>query len=251
MNDKIKELSANARAALAGVQGLAFLIVVLAVAFCDVAFIWMFHNVFPDGIFRIASYIGVFATTLSVVGLFLGKTLWFRPGAQIITAWLFAAIEGAVIIVNTVAAFSVARAGGNIDTNLQMWITYVSPATPVIAAAGWFLISWFSPERAMAHKRMEMEDKIAEEEIAFELETGRARIALQREYLKAGRAYMHEEMGAEHIQRQIKQTAANSMADVLGRMTGQYIVPRHITSIEDEISARANATNGHKAASKN
>lgn len=242
---KVGEMSANARAMLAGVQGLAFIIVVMGVVFGDVAFIWLFQNAFPDGIFRIASYIGVFATTMSVIGLFIGKSHWFRPGGQIIWAWCFAAIEGVVVIVNTIAAFSVARSSGYIDPSLQLWVTYVSPATPLIAVIGWFLISWLSPERAMTHKRMEMQDKLAAKEIEFELATGMAQLQLKHQYLQAGQSYMNEELNADHIQRQVQQTAANQMADVLGKMTGQHIVPRRVTSINELVDIRANGNNGN------
>lgn len=246
----LEDMSANARAMLSGVQGLAFVIVVMGVIFGDVAFIWMFNDVFPAGIWRIATYIGVFATTFSVIGLFIGKTHWFRPGGQIIWAWIFAGIELFVVIVNTIAAFSVARTVGHIDPNLELWITYVSPATPLIAVIGWFLITWFSPERAISHKRMEMQDKLAAEQIAVELEIGRAQIQLQRQYIKAGQAHMNEQINAPHIQKQVQQTAANQMAEVLGKMTGQYIVPSRVTDMDELVEARQNGHNGTGAPKK-
>lgn len=247
IKNRLDNVSATTKAMMAGVQGLAFVIVVMGVVFGDVAFIWLFQNAFPDGIFRIASYIGVFATTLSVIGLFIGKTHWFRPGGQIIWAWVFAGIELTVVMVNTIAAFDVARAGVLLDPALQMWVMYVSPATPLFAVIGWFLITWFSPERAMSHRRMEMQDKLAQQEIDFELATGMAQLEMKHHYLNAGQSYMQEELNAPHIQRQVEQAAANEMADVLGRMTGQHIIPRRVARIEDlvELRAQQDATNGN------
>jgi hypothetical protein len=235
MDTKVKELSANARAMASGVKGLALIIIVIVVLFSDAAYIFLFWDAFPPGILRIFSVVGAFATSLSVIGLYIGKSKWFRPGGQVIWAWFFVGIEVAVCILNVIISIQVAR--GEDLGQLSYWLL-IAPATPWIAAIGWMLIAWLDPERERVHKRMEMEDRLSDAELQYEEATRRAQITLKQRYLQAGEGYLQEELDSPEIQRQIHQAASNTMSSVLSQVTGQYITARRIVPSLDQRTPR-------------
>ena len=241
----VKTAGANALALGRGVKGLAFVIVALGVLFGDVAFIWMFWNVFPPGIFRIACVLGAFTTTLSVIGLFIGKQRWFRPGAQLVWAWVFAGIELTIAIVNTIAAFSIAR--GDAST-FAYWVTFVAPATPFIALIGWFLITWFDEDRKREHKRMEAEDALHDAELEYELAAKMAAIRIKQSHLEHGERYLKEEIDSDHMQRQIHDHSAAMLSDVLSTTTGYHFTPQRFIESGHEPVNSQNGHNGHKPA---
>jgi hypothetical protein len=235
MNTKVKELSANARAMASSVKGLALIIVVIVVLFSDAAFLFLFWNAFPPGILRLFSIVGAFATSLSVIGLYVGKSKWFRPGAQIVCAWAFAFVEILVSIANVIVSVQVARGQ---DLGLLSYWLLVAPATPFVAMIGWFLITWFDPERDRVHRRMEMEDRVHEAELEFEEATRMAQLQVKQRYLQAGEGYLQEELDSPEIQRQIHQAASNTMSSVLSQVTGQYISARRIVPSLDQRTPR-------------
>lgn len=149
--------SENSKAIVHSIKFFAGFIIIAAVIYSEVLFLGIVSGLFPQGALAIGAMIGAVTTGMSVLALCLGKSHWFRPGMQLVIAWIFTGIEVAVLIANDILAYQL-HTNAHLDQFTSTWRLFCV-ATPALSLVGWILLFFFSPERSIMHKRMELEDR--------------------------------------------------------------------------------------------
>lgn len=152
----------------------AVLIILAVAALGDVMYIVMMQRVFPAGLLLAFCYLGAFTSFLAIGYLILGKLASFRPGKQMLAAWVVFATEMVIIALNIMLVFS-----GDHTGLLGAWSAF-SPATPVFHMLGVALVLFLDPDLGSKHADMEMQEKMDTSERQVEFETFNARIQLRR-----------------------------------------------------------------------
>lgn len=213
-------------------------IILIGVGFSDFIYFQMVSTMFSkdDPLMQGIAFAGAITTALSVLLLYHGKKKIFRPGKQVWTAWAFTVIEIGVMIANDILFFA-QKNGGSPDSFLAFWKVFC-PAAPVISVAGWLLISYFDPSRALLHVKMSKSDSLArsethmqaeieQSEIDFKLAMHRSRMDakyaaledMQRHLAKAIQYEVQEDLrlGAGDMGRDIASSLTNTPISQLSR----------------------------------
>jgi hypothetical protein len=217
-----KRISSNEAALSSALKWAVMGIVSLVVIFGDVMFIKLMWNHFPDGLLRIGALGGAVATALSIIVLLLGKAHWFRPGGQLIAAYLFTAVEVCVSILNVLYASGVA------DGMMRYW-EMMSPATPFVALVGWTIILQLDRSTQERHEDMEMEDDINKSERAFRRQQHEAGMRIRLKALEYNEQYMMEALESPYHQQAIQSGAEKLTVNAIHQLTGRYIPPAGTT----------------------
>ncbi len=236
------QLSASAKAWANSVVGLAFIIVGLVAVYGDVMFISLMWSAFPDGFLKILGLAGAIVTSMSIIGLMIGKTTWFRPGGQLNWAWLFTAIEWIVSLMNSLVATLIAW---HVPLGYLDYWRYMVPGTPFVAAIGWTLLIYFSQDRQQLHKRMEMDDRMQAAELEYELGLKEAALEAKMQALEIQKNYLLQALQSTDSQRRLQQGANQLNETILSKLTGIHIP---LTSIDIDNSSQDHSfptTNGN------
>lgn len=222
-------LTANQQAVSSGLKWAVMGIVSLVVIFGDVMFIKLMWNHFPDGLLRIGALGGAVATALSIIVLLLGKSHWFRPGGQLLAAYIFTAVEVTVSILNVLYASGVA------DGIMGYW-QMLSPATPFVALVGWTVILQLDKATQERHEDMEMEDDINKSEREFKRMQHDAGMRIRRKALEYNEQYMLEALESPYHQQAIQTGAEKLTIGAIHSLTGRYIPPAGQTTVQSSVS---------------
>jgi hypothetical protein len=220
------QLSAGAKAWANSVVGLAFVIVGLVAIYGDVMFISLMWSAFPDGFLKVLGIAGAIVTSMSIIGLMIGKTTWFRPGGQLNWAWFFTAIEWVVSLMNAIVATFIAW---QVPLGYLDYWRYIVPGTPFVAAIGWTLLIYFSQDRQQLHKRMEMDDRMQAAELEYELGLKEAALEAKMQALEIQKNYLLQALQSTDSQRRLQQGASQLNESILSKLTGIHIP---LTSID-------------------
>src|SRR5436305_8281979 len=123
MVNKLKgvKLSSNQQA----IRGLAILFAVLVivgvVGYSEVMFLQVIGRAFPDGFFKVVAMMGGVATGLSVLTLLLAKAYWFRPGSQLVAAWVFTCVEVLILLFNVLLSFALVSGPLKASDPMAVW----------------------------------------------------------------------------------------------------------------------------------
>jgi hypothetical protein len=156
-----------------------WIIILLGVGFSDIIYFQMVSTMFPNaGLMQGIAFAGAITTALSVLLLYHGKKKIFRPGKQVWTAWVFTAVEIAVMMANDILYFAKMN-GGSLDAFMSFWKVFC-PAAPVLSVLGWLLISYFDPSRALLHLKMSKSDELEASEARMHAEVEQSEIDFKR-----------------------------------------------------------------------
>lgn len=223
MASNVKRISANARAIGSGAQGIAYAIIALVVLYSDIMFVSLMWAAFPGGFLTIAAIGGAFATGISVIALVIGKSHWFRPGGQLVFAWLFTALEVAVSIMNVVV--SVMAAKNEPLGYLSVWLT-CSPATPIVALVGWIIVLYLDKQRASLHEEMEMEDDLANSEREHKRQVHAARMEVKATALEQQKEYLKQHLASADVQSILSQGSYEIARTIVSEIVQRPIMPQ-------------------------
>lgn len=196
-------------------------VIVLASIFADVMFIALIRDALPGGIMGAGAIAGAFVTSLSIIGLVMGKTHWFRPGEQIWVAWIFTGVEILVAVLNVITAIQFAR-HQNLGF-LSYWLAYGAPCTPFIPMIGWIVIAFVNPERAQHHAEMEMEDEMHKAELEYQKAAHAAHMEVMHDQLEQFTGFLQEFTHSPENLDASRQAAHKLGRQVLGNITGMAV----------------------------
>ena len=219
------KLSLNQEAVAAFARVLVALIIVGVVGYAEVMFLQVMSRVFPDGILKIVSMLGAVATGASVLVLLVAKSYWFRPGKQLVFAWVFTGGELVVLVLNVIISFALDGGGKLTDSYLSVW-QFFMPASPILALLGWILILHLDQAQQDRHAELEIEVEQRQAEREHERAVHQARMELKSAFLKSHMTYLQEEANSPELQRQIQIGASMLAAKELSELTGLQIAPR-------------------------
>lgn len=217
MSKPVIEPSAMGKAAK-GLGNIIAIIIVLAVAILgDVMYIVEMQKVFPSGFLLAFCYLGAFTSFLAIGYLLLGKSVTFRPGGQMLAAWVVFGMELSIIGLNIILAFNPDRSGF-----LGVW-AYISPATPVLHMLGVALIYFMDPDQKSKHEAMEMQEKMDKSERQVEYETFNARIALRRRQVEHVSKALEQAVNSPESLAYIQQFGYTLNRELLTELTGMSL----------------------------
>jgi hypothetical protein len=150
-------------------------VIVVGVVFSDIIYYQIIGIMFPPGLMQGIGILGALTTAASVILLYWGKQTLFRPGHQVIFAWIFTAVEVVTMIMNDILYFSL-QSGGHINDQFMGIWKIICPAAPVISVLGWLILVFLDPARGLLHKRMEKQDKLAKAEVDMHAEMEQSEI---------------------------------------------------------------------------
>jgi signal transduction histidine kinase len=224
MADTGSRLSQNQQAVARIAMVFVALIVVGVVGYAEVMYLQVMSKVFPDGILKIVAMIGAVATGMSVLVLLIAKSYWFRPGTQMVFAWIFTGVEVLVLVLNVLISFAL-ESGGHVDSYLALWYSLM-PASPLVALVGWVLIISLDRSQQERHHAMEFEEEVAAAEREHQKQVHRARMQLRDSYLHSHVEYLRQEVDSPEVQEQIRYGASIMAAKELGELAGTHVAPR-------------------------
>jgi len=170
---------AGAKAVRGFAKILAVMIILVVAGLGDVMYIIEMSKIFAgQGVLLIFCYLGAFTSFMAVGYLLLGKSAVFRPGPQMLAAWIVFGTELLIIALNIMLVFSSDRTGF-----LGAW-AYISPATPVFHMLGVSLIYFLDPELKEKHREMEMDAAQRQANRDYEHEVATARLNIKRKHLE-------------------------------------------------------------------
>lgn len=213
--------TANSKAIVSAIKFFAALVVIASVAYSEILFLGIIGNLFPtSGPLAIGAMIGAVTTGMSILALCIAKSHWFRPGMQLVVAWTFTLIEIAVLIMNDILAYQL-HTGATLDQFMEAWKTFCV-AAPVLSLVGWVLLFYFSPERAIQHKQMEMEDDQAKAKI--ELDSMAHGKAMEFHYRAISMVATGMEAQMERLMPHYTEMAARQkLAEIASDLTGRHV----------------------------
>ena len=219
MSKQVIEQSAMGKAAK-GFGKIIAVIIILAVAILgDVMYIVEMQKVFPAGLLLMFCYLGAFTSFMAIGYLLLGKSVAFRPGGQMLAAWVVFGMELAIIGLNIILAFNPDHSGF-----LGVW-GYISPATPVLHMLGVALIFFMDPDLKSKHDAMEMQEKMDHSERQVEFETFNARIALRRRQVEHVSKALEQAVNSPKSLSYIQQFGHTLNRELLTELTGMSMLP--------------------------
>jgi hypothetical protein len=218
------KLSLNQEAVAAFARVLVAVIIVSVIGYAEVMFLQVMSRVFPDGILKLVSMLGAVATGASVLVLLVAKSYWFRPGKQLVFAWIFTGAELVVLVLNVILSFTLSS-GQVSDNYLSIWYTFM-PASPILALLGWIIILHLDQEQQERHAELELEVEQREAERKHQRAVHQARMELKNAFLKSHVTYLQEEVNSPELQRQIQIGASLLAARELSELTNMHIAPR-------------------------
>lgn len=214
-HDTSYEMTANQRDMGGCAMFFAYLIIIAVVIYADVMFIKVMWASLPDGFLKVLSIGGAVTTGASVIVLVVGKSYWFRPGYQMLAAWLFTGVEVIVSALNTIVAYQMP----NVVSPLTYWL-YVLPATPFIALCGWVLIIHLDRSTTVRHKALEMNDKLAIAQMQYQHAVGMARVNVMNAELTQVISGLQQAMSSPQAQARIAHHANTLLDNILTEVTG-------------------------------
>ncbi|HEX3642930.1 MAG TPA: hypothetical protein VHV10_16725, partial [Ktedonobacteraceae bacterium] len=219
--------SANNLAIVGSIKAFAVFIIVAAVIYSEILFLGIIGSLFPSGPLAIGAMIGAVTTGMSVLALCLGKSHWFRPGMQLVVAWIFTVVEVGVLIANDILAYQL-HTGAQLDQFTGTWKLFCV-ATPALSLVGWILLFFFDPNRAIMHKRMELEDRQAKGKV--DLDTAVHEKAMHFHYRAISMVGSGMEQQMEALMPEYTQLAARQkLAAIASDLTGTHISHNQLSS---------------------
>jgi len=218
-----RKLSLNQEAIAGLAKVLVAVIIAVVVGYSEVMYLQIMSRAFPDGILKIVAMIGAVGTGLSVLTLLIAKAYWFRPGGQMVAAWIFTGVEVVILLLNVLLSF--ALDGGKVDGYLALWYT-LTPSSPLFALVGWVLILHLDQGQQERHADMEMEVEMQRAERQHKIATHEAKMQLRQAFLHSHTTYLQQEVNSPEIQRQLAMGASALAARELSELTGMHIAPR-------------------------
>jgi hypothetical protein len=211
---------ANKNAIIGICKFFAAVILIGGVVYSEILFLGIVSNLFPTGPMAIGAMLGAITTGASILLLVLAKSHWFRPGNQLMVAWIFTAVEITVLILNDILAYQIHQ-GGQLDQYMASWRLFCV-AAPVVSVVGWILLFYFDPQRSITHRRMEMEDNVAKSQIDFQSRMHMRTMALRIKAADMALAKFEEKV--EHkLEYQLDVAAAKYSARVASELTGEHV----------------------------
>jgi len=220
LDDKSVQPTANKNAIVGVVKFFAALIIIGGITYSEILFLGIVSSLFPSGPMMIGAMLGAVTTGVSILVLCLGKSHWFRPGTQLIVAWIFTGVEIAVLILNDILAYQIHQ-GGALDTYMASWRLFCV-AAPVVSIVGWILVFYMDPERAIMHRRMEMDDKVARTQIDYEARMHGKTMALRIKAADMALAKFEEKVETK-LENHLDMAAAKYAARVASQLTGEHV----------------------------
>lgn len=228
--------TANQKAVEGTVKFFASVIIVAAIVYSEILFLGIVQGLFPPGPLAIGAMVGAITTGLSILALCLAKSHWFRPGQQLVIAWIFTVVEIAVLIMNDILAYQLhagtqvclqtgphgcLQMGVQLDSFTTMWRTFCV-AAPALSLVGWILLFYFDSQRAIQHKRLEMLDNQQRSVIDFEAKMHKKIMEVQNTAgdMVASRLAQKIETQMEY---QLDEAAARFTARVASQLIGEPV----------------------------
>src|SRR5271157_1663704 len=218
--------TANSKAIVMAIKFFAGIIIIAAVTYSEILFLGIVGGLFPAGPLAVGAIVGAITTGLSILALCLAKSHWFRPGTQLIVAWTFTLIEIVVLIANDILAYEL-HTSQSLDQYTQDWRTFCV-AAPAISLVGWILLFYFSPERSILHKRMEMEDNQKAAQIDFEAMMHRKAMDVQRKAASMVGSRLEEKIEC-HMEYQLDRAASRFAAKIASQLTGEHVSSENLS----------------------
>ncbi len=226
--------TANSKAIVGSIKFLAGLIIIAAVAYSEILFLGIISSLFPSGPLAIGAMVGAVTTGLSILALCLGKSHWFRPGQQLIVAWIFTLVEISVLILNDILAYEL-HTGAKLDQFMVTWRLFCV-AAPALSLVGWVLLFYFDPQRGIMHKRMEMEDNQAKAKI--DLDTMAHQKAMHFHYRAIDMVGSGMETQMEKLMPYYTEMAARQkLAEIASDLTGRHVAHSELGTPKQQLPA--------------
>jgi len=211
----MKEDGANLKAAKGLTKVIAVVIILAVAGFGDVMYIQAMSSKFPSGgPLLVMCYVGAFTSFLAVMYLLIGKSMAFRPGAQMIGAWVVFVAELLIIALNILLVFT------SHATGLMGAWAYISPATPVMHMLGVALLYFLDPDLALKHHAMEMHERMQKSEREVEELTHQARIDLRKKQVEHVSKSLEEAVNSPESLSYIQQFGYKINMELLTELTG-------------------------------
>lgn len=193
--------------------------VVLAVSLLScVTYIALMSKAFPDGLFRVACYIGAMANLMLMVVLLGGKFVWIRPGtSQSKIAWLVTFLEIAIASLNLMLAYALQH--GDVTGLLNLWFT-VAPMSPVFSMIGAILLIMSSSDMKRRHVELTTQEEIHVSQQQIKLQEHRANMTIQSTYIDYIEAAMIKRLNSVQVLETIDRNADATVAYVIASMSG-------------------------------
>lgn len=220
-------ISASEVGASKVVKAFVWLVVLGVVGYSEVLYLGIIGNLFPPGVLYVACLLGAFCTGISVICLYAGKSVWFRPGTQLIAAWGFTVVEVVVLVMNDILAQAI-RQQATIDQYLSLY-KFCVPAVPVLALVGWGILFALDPAQKVKHARMEMADEQAEMQLQFEREQFDAKMEVQRQALDIMKQQLAAEIASQASIAHIQMGATRVASDAIKQLTGINPIAKQLT----------------------
>jgi hypothetical protein len=153
---------------------------------------------------------------------------------QLIVAWAFTLLEVAVLIMNDILAYEL-HTGQTLDQYTQLWRTFCV-AAPALSLIGWILLFYFSPERAIAHKKMEMEDNQKAAQIDFEALMHKKAMEVQKKAASMVGSRLEAKIEG-HMEYQLDRAAARFAARIASELTGEHVSSEDLSGTRKVVEA--------------
>jgi hypothetical protein len=215
LTKKVYEEGAMQKAARGFAKIMAVVIVLAVAAFGDVMYIIEMQKIFSgEGLLIVFCYLGAFTSFAAIGYLLLGKSVVFRPGGQMLGAWIVFAVELLIIALNILLVFNPDRSG-----IMGVW-AYVSPATPVLHMLGVALLYFLDPELADKHHAMETQAKMDKSVREADFEIFDAGIQLRRKQTEHLAKALEKAVNSPESLAAINNYATGYNLHLLSEMTG-------------------------------
>jgi hypothetical protein len=194
---------------------MAVLIVLAVAAFGDVMYIIEMQKIFSgQGILLVFCYLGAFTSFAAIGYLLLGKSVVFRPGGQMLGAWIVFGVELLIIGLNILLVFNPDHSG-----LMGVW-AFVSPATPVLHMLGVALLYFLDPELRDKHHAMEIQEKMDKSVREADFEIFDAGIQLRRKQTEHLAKALEKAVNSPESLAAINNYATGYNLHLLSEMTG-------------------------------
>lgn len=223
LQENVGKLTRNQGALVGFIKLMVFLVIVAVVGYSDIQFILLMARMMPDGIARVFSVIGAFATGLSVIALIGAELFWFTRGKQMLAGWIFTGLELAISVMNLLTSF--ALASGHMDAFFTMYLYYLCPATPVVAAGLWILIFMVDEASEERHEEREMQSDMKQLERKHRKAAHLATMKLKNAYLQSYTEHLLKFAGSDEAQKRLKEGAESFGNEALNLLTGSFRLP--------------------------
>ena len=202
------------------------------VAFCEILYVSIIINAFPDGLIRLFAIVGACATGASALALLVGKLHWFSKGPQSVAAWVFVGMETLIMALNVLLAIQLHN-GGHLDAAMQVWSQFY-PAAPVVAFVGWGLILYLDKDNRMRAMKRGQREREEQAELDYEALVHATRMQVKRGAIKTLEAYLQDELSNPNTLDELRGIAASMRAGILSEISGKPVrLPPTISKIVD------------------